>query len=438
VPDVRSALVTRSGKATLPPAAAQRKVARPARVLAPEVQRGEVPDVSANIYCLGAMLFEAVTGKPFESGQQVRAELNQTRARGKRAKGARSRHNDLLMLAAKATFAQPAARGPDPRKFATSVVVMGGGQVASRHALATWVAAALDGRDVQGVKRPEARRAPVALANAVLPAKGDVVVHAPPIALASTGEPRASNSNRAMQPRRAEPARAGASDSAPARPASEAAPGVESTSDSVSDLAPSEAASALENASDPASAPSALEAAPALEIANDSPPELPASDAAPADESAGDAAPATSELAPPVPRVRPRARKRAANHALLTVVAVALVMAIAGSAQFVRRSAQLRGGSDAAGQSAHEATPGGVRASDGGNPTEPALAAKSAQGAAKPGCPRPDDDRPGGRAGGHSADDKASGAVVLKPVSGAARPRTPQKSESTSEPDYGI
>jgi hypothetical protein len=293
------------------------------------------------------------------------------------------------MLAARATFAEPAARGLDPRKFATSVVVMGGGQIASRQALATWVSAALDGRGVQSPQRPEAHRVPVARANADPPPGGEVVVHAPPIAVTST---------------LAADARESASDSAPALP-------------------PSEAGLALENAgaSGPAAQPS---------------------DVAPAVESASDSAPAShpSELPVALPVAPRKSLGRTGSHALLAVVAIALVMAIATSAQVAHRSAQPSEGSDVAGRIAHEARTGGDPADEEGDTARPALAAGSAQGDSKPGCPRPhpQDDGLGNHAGGRSVDEKGSDAVVLKPASGTVRPRARQKSESTREPDYGI
>lgn len=380
IPRVDSAIVKPNGKATIAKPSQTKSGDFPARLLAPEVARGEPADVSANLYCLGAMLFEAVTGKPFESGQQVREELNRIRTRG-RSKEVRSRESQLLMLAARTTFAEPAARGPDPRKFATHVVVTGAGQVASRQALAEWVGTAL-GEPVTELVEPSVK------AETSPP---PVVIHAPPVSI--------------MPDNPAEPAPEAAAEAPPSDTASEPS----------SETEPADSAQ-LDAVADPGS--------------SDEQADAPASREAPEEQ---------LSTAKESPRRTPRRRFRRAgsSHALLAVLATALLMAIATSARFVHHSPRKQRGSDAIGQRELPARKATDTEQQNSNSAGTRLGEAHSDDALRP-CPRPPNDGNGELAApGLSEDAADKDTVVLKPASGT--PRSPARRKSDLKvPDYGI
>lgn len=106
------------------------------RYLAPELAR-EPATVASAIYAVGALLFEAVSGSPFESSEAALREVGYLAARAQ-ATGLRPDASDLRLLeiAARATHQNPEERWATPELFSRELDSAAGQRIAARAALA--------------------------------------------------------------------------------------------------------------------------------------------------------------------------------------------------------------------------------------------------------------------------------------------------------------
>lgn len=107
------------------------------RYLAPELTRAETPTVVSAVYAVGALLFEAVSGRPFESSEGVERELGYLASRAQ----ATSLPPDavemrLLELAVRATRGRAEERWATPEVFTREIDRVAGHRTATREELA--------------------------------------------------------------------------------------------------------------------------------------------------------------------------------------------------------------------------------------------------------------------------------------------------------------
>jgi hypothetical protein len=153
-------VVTREGTAVLssPPLSPDGGVAW-RNYIAPEVLAGAEPSEQADIYAVGVMLYEALTGHRFQSEEIARDESHQVHALVQ-ASGVNgcSWELELLGVATKATKLAPSDRWQSARTFADKVAAVAGSHVASRAALGRVVVEATAHRaPTRGVPRPISR-----------------------------------------------------------------------------------------------------------------------------------------------------------------------------------------------------------------------------------------------------------------------------------------
>lgn len=109
------------------------------RYLAPELVL-ETPTVAAAIYAVGALLFEAVSGIPFESSEAVEREVGYLAARAQATGlGPDTVDTRLLEIAARATRANPGARWATPEVLSRELDRVAGQRMATRADLARLV-----------------------------------------------------------------------------------------------------------------------------------------------------------------------------------------------------------------------------------------------------------------------------------------------------------
>lgn len=107
------------------------------RYLAPELVRGEAPTLSSATYAVGALLFEAVSGAPFQSPESVERELGYLAARAQATGlGPDAADTGLLQVAARATRPNPAERWATPELFSRELDRSARHRTASREELA--------------------------------------------------------------------------------------------------------------------------------------------------------------------------------------------------------------------------------------------------------------------------------------------------------------
>lgn len=120
------------------------------RYRAPELSSGGSASKSAQamlasaIYAVGALLFEAVSGKAFVSSQEIEREIRYARARAAATGLADDiAEIELLEIAAKATRAIPELRWPSPEAFSRALDRAAAHRMATREALARVVSSLL-------------------------------------------------------------------------------------------------------------------------------------------------------------------------------------------------------------------------------------------------------------------------------------------------------